>query len=218
MSSNAFFNDAAANTVNVLSSASAGDWVNPNRTERAASNPARLRIRVAPKVCAALCALNGYSDGRIAMEIASSFIPLTCITTGLADNSYFMVLRMPPQSVAPLKALGLSACPSCTTSTQPPPERLIVYVPACGGSLKVAKPANVPSLGARSGGVGRAATPAVRKPSLMPFDGNAASSPPDTSLIWSGAVNAARSRSIGHLNLSQPLGSSAAHAGAATTS
>ena len=34
--------------------------------------------------------------------------------------------------------------------------------------------------------------------------------PPEASLMRSGAVNTARSRSIGHLNLSQPLGSSAA--------
>src|SRR4051794_24067420 len=46
----------------------------------------------------------------------------------------------------------------------------------------------------------------------MADDGRAACSLPDASLTRSGAVSAARSRSIGHLNLSQPLGSSAARA------
>ena len=45
--------------------------------------------------------------------------------------------------------------------------------------------------------------------------GRAAISAPDASLRRSGAVSAARSRSIGHLNLSQPLGSSAPQAGEA---
>jgi len=67
-----------------------------------------------------------YSDGRIATDTASSLVPLTCSTNGLAEISYFMVLRMPSQSVAPLKAFGLRKCPSCTTSIQPPAERLIV--------------------------------------------------------------------------------------------
>src|ERR1700686_4349614 len=43
-----------------------------------------------------------------------------------AAISYFMVLRRPSQSVAPLKAFGLRKCPSCTTSTQPPADRLTV--------------------------------------------------------------------------------------------
>jgi hypothetical protein len=51
----------------------------------------------------------------------------------------------------------------------------------------------------------------------MPVEGNAASSPPEASLTRSGAVSAARSRSMLHLNLSQPLGSSAALAGAAAS-
>ena len=42
----------------------------------------------------------------------------------------------------------------------------------------------------------------------------AALTAPDRVKLASGAVSAARSCSIGHLNLSQPLGSSAAHAGA----
>jgi hypothetical protein len=48
----------------------------------------------------------GYSAGRIATEIASSLVPLICSTNGLAASSNFMVLRMPSQSVAPLKAFG----------------------------------------------------------------------------------------------------------------
>ena len=36
-----------------------------------------------------------------------SLVPLICSTNGLAEISYFMVLRMPSQSVAPLKAFRL---------------------------------------------------------------------------------------------------------------
>src|SRR6476469_133269 len=82
----------------------------------------------------------------------------------------------------------------------------------------LAKPAKVPSLGARSGGVGNLASAGARKASVTPVDGKTVSSPPDASLARSGAVSAARSRSIGHLNLSQPLGSSAAQAGATPNS
>src|SRR3954470_5073536 len=82
----------------------------------------------------------------------------------------------------------------------------------------LAKPAKVPSLGARSGGVGSLASAGATSASVTPVDGKFASSPPEMSLARSGAVSAARSRSIGHLNLSQPLGSSAAHAGAAPNS
>src|SRR5665213_2032553 len=67
-----------------------------------------------------------YSDGRIATEMASCLVPLISSTNGLAESSYFMVLRMPSQSVAPLKALGLRAWPSCTTSIQAPVDRLMV--------------------------------------------------------------------------------------------
>src|ERR1700679_2821565 len=87
-------------------------------------------------------------------------------------------------------------------------------MPGFDAFLKFANPAKVPSFGARSGGVGSLASAGASNPSVMPGGGGAASSPPDASLMRSGAVNAARSRSIGHLNLSQPLGSSAAHAGA----
>src|SRR6185436_17456281 len=79
----------------------------------------------------------------------------------------------------------------------------------------LAKPAKVPSLGARSGGVGSLASAGLRKASITACAGSAASSAPDASLRRSGAVSAARSRSMPHLNLSQPLGSSAAQAGAA---
>ena len=90
-----------------------------------------------------------------------------------------------------------------------------MVLPALGAFLMLAKPAKVPSLGARSGGVGSLASAGVASARVTPLDGNAASAPPDVSLARSGAVSAARSRSIGHLNLSQPLGSSAAQAGAA---
>jgi hypothetical protein len=46
---------------------------------------------------------------------------------------------------------------------------------------------------------------------VMPEEGKVACSFPERSSIRSGAVSAARSRSITHLNLSQPLGSSAAN-------
>src|SRR6267154_5328721 len=44
MSSSAFFIEAAANTVRLLSCASAGEWIDPNRTVRATKNPARRGI------------------------------------------------------------------------------------------------------------------------------------------------------------------------------
>ena len=46
----------------------------------------------------------------------------------------------------------------------------------------LAKPAKVPSLGARSGGVGNLASAGARKASVTPVDGKAASSAPDASL------------------------------------
>src|SRR5262249_39572623 len=73
----------------------------------------------------------------------------------------------------------------------------------------------VPSLGARSGGEGNLASAGDTSDNVTPVDGIAASSPPDISVTRSGAVSTARSWSIGHLNLSQPLGSSPAHTGAA---
>src|ERR1700753_1850813 len=90
-------------------------------------------------------------------------------------------------------------------------------MPAFGAPLKFANPAIVPSLGARSGGEGNFASAGDTSDSVMPVDGTAATLPPDASVMRSGAVNPARSWSIGHLNLSQPLGSSAAHTGAAAT-
>src|ERR1700680_2627150 len=111
-----------------------------------------------------------YSDGRIAIDTESSLVPLTCSTNGLAPISYFMVLRMPSQSVAPLKAFGLRKCPSCTTTTQPPADRLRVEMPACGAGLMLVNPAKVPSLGARSGGEGSLASAGARKPSVTAVD------------------------------------------------
>jgi hypothetical protein len=67
-----------------------------------------------------------YSAGKIAIETKLSLAPLTCTTNGCAESTYFMVLRMPTQSVAPLKALGFRKWPSCTASTQAPADRLIV--------------------------------------------------------------------------------------------
>src|SRR5260221_12089406 len=87
-------------------------------------------------------------------------------------------------------------------------------MPAFGAALMLVNPAKVPSLGARAGGEGSSASAGGRKPSVTPVDGRAESSPPDASLTRSGAVSAARSGSIPHLNLPQPLGSPAAQAGA----
>src|SRR5712671_1063125 len=64
--------------------------------------------------------------GRTAIEIESSLAPLTCSTNDPSDSSNLRVLRMPSQSVAPLVALGFRNCPFCTTSTQPPDDRLMV--------------------------------------------------------------------------------------------
>src|SRR6478609_5553260 len=74
------------------------------------------------------------------------------------------------------------------------------------------KPAKVPSFGARSGGVGSFASAGATSASVMAAGGNAACSLPEASLARPGAVSAARSLWMGHLNLSQPLGSSAARA------
>src|SRR5579871_1296920 len=157
MSSSAFLIDAAAKTVRVLSSASAGDHVDPNRMTKATKIPERrciealhacsrgarhLRAQIsvgsdlgataeapfrpslktyghtgmspAGPYQAGRTGKGGgssnfaYSDGKIAIEIDSSLAPEICSTKGVAPSSYFMVLRMPSQSVAPLKPLGLS--------------------------------------------------------------------------------------------------------------
>src|ERR1700741_3708425 len=86
-------------------------------------------------------------------------------------------------------------------------------MPAFGAVLKLVKPANVPSFGARSGGDGSLASDGVRNARIMPVEGIAALSVPEASFARSAAVSAVRSWSIFHLNLSQPLGSSAAKAG-----
>src|SRR6185312_1894696 len=67
-----------------------------------------------------------YCDGRIATDKALSLAPLISSTNGLAEISYFMVLRIPSQSVAPLKPLGFRAWPSWMTSIQAPADRLMV--------------------------------------------------------------------------------------------
>lgn len=53
-----------------------------------------------------------YSLGRIEIDSELSLAPLIWSTKGLSESRYFMVLRMPSQSVAPLKATGLRTCPS----------------------------------------------------------------------------------------------------------
>ncbi len=68
----------------------------------------------------------------------------------------------------------------------------------------------------RSGGVGRFASAAGRSAIRIAFVATGAAVAPDS--IFSGSdVSTARSRSIGHLNLSHPLGS-ATHAGSVTSS
>jgi hypothetical protein len=86
------------------------------------------------------------------MESAST--PEIWMTKGFAGISNFTLFRIPSQSWTPLEVTERRNCPSCTTSIQPPADRLMVYLPAFGGLLNVAKPANVPSFGARSGGAG----------------------------------------------------------------
>src|ERR1700732_2182016 len=56
MSSSAFFIEAAANTVRLLSCAVAGEAANPNRTVKHKKIPARRCIGSAPGVFTALCA------------------------------------------------------------------------------------------------------------------------------------------------------------------
>ena len=67
-------------------------------------------IRLVDQVKAAVCP--PQSAGRIAIETAFSLVPLTCSTNGPAESSYFMVLRIPSQSVAPLNAVGFRIWPS----------------------------------------------------------------------------------------------------------
>src|SRR5690349_23356513 len=65
--------------------------------------------RLCPPYASASYGGRPHSVGRIATEMAFSLVPLICSTKGFAVSSYFMVLRMPSQSVAPLKAFGFSA-------------------------------------------------------------------------------------------------------------
>lgn len=52
-----------------------------------------------------------YWAGRIEIDSELFLAPLIWSTTGFSESSYFMVLRMPSQSVAPLKATGLRKWP-----------------------------------------------------------------------------------------------------------
>src|SRR5262245_53113935 len=56
--------------------------------------------RLAGRVKVTVCLPEAYSAGRIAIEIESSLVPLTCTTNGAAESSNLTVLRMPSQSVA----------------------------------------------------------------------------------------------------------------------
>src|SRR5262249_4029881 len=67
-----------------------------------------------------------YSLGRIAIETELSFAPLIWSTKGSAESSYFIVFRMPSQSVAPLIGTGLVKWPPCNASIHAPADRLIV--------------------------------------------------------------------------------------------
>src|SRR6185295_8735723 len=66
----------------------------------------RKHNRLAGGVKVTVCLPEAYSAGRTAIEIESSLVPLTCTKNGAAESSNLTVLRMPSQSVAPLKALG----------------------------------------------------------------------------------------------------------------
>src|SRR6267378_3086575 len=144
------------------------------------------------------------------IELAST--PEIWRVKGFGRISNFTLFRMPSQPLTPLDVTDRRNCPSCTTSIQPAADRLMVYLPGGSAFLNTANPEKVLAAGLRSGGEGSLASTGVLKPSVIPVDGSALSSLPDASLMRSGAISAARSRSIGHLNLSQPLGSSAAHA------
>jgi hypothetical protein len=85
-----------------------------------------------------------------------------------------------------------------------------VYLPGGSASFNAAYPEKALAAGLRSGVVGRLASALGRKLMTAATGSAGFKLAPEAILDRSGAVSAARSRSIGHLNLSQPLGSSAA--------
>src|SRR5258708_3466778 len=147
------------------------------------------------------------------IELAST--PEIWRVKGFGGISNFTLFRMPSQPLTPLDVTERRNCPSCTTSIQPAADRLMVYLPGGSALLNTVKPEKVLAAGLRSGVVGRLASAARRRLMVAAAGSAGFKSSPDTISSRSGAVSAARSRSIGHLNLSQPLGSSAAEAGIA---
>ena len=162
-----------------------------------------------------LVALLLYSDGRIATDTASSLTPLIWSTNGLRRN---LVLHGLANAVAIGGAAeGLWLQGMAVLHHVDPAAR--GQADGVDAGLRRAlemwqsRQRCLPSARVRAAS---AVWPrqAVCRASVIPVDGKAASSPPDASLMRSGAVSAARSCSMCHLNLSQPLGSSAAQAGA----
>src|ERR1700738_4590337 len=137
---------------------------------------------------------------------------------GFGGISNFTLFRIPSQPLTPLDVADRRNCPSCTTSIQPAADRLMVYRPRGSAFLHNAKPEKVLAAGMRSGVVGKLASAAGRKLTIAATGSAGFKSSPAEILSRSGAVSAARSGSIGHLNLSQPVGSSAAHAEVAPSS
>src|SRR5229473_2838265 len=169
MSSSAFFIEAAANTVRLLSCATAGEAADPNRRVKHKKIPARRCIGSAPGVFTALCAranqaLVGSGCDRRKRRSGNPF-GLTVhrdiarqnnnrmrglvkgssalfgrqdrnrhrILLGSADLQHEragadLVLHGLADAIAigGAAAFGLRKCPSCTTSTQPPADRLMV--------------------------------------------------------------------------------------------
>ena len=147
------------------------------------------------------------------IELAST--PEIWMVKGFGGISNFTLFRMPSQPLTPLEVTDRRNCPSCTTSIQPAADRLMVYLPDGSAFLNIANPEKVLAAGLRSGVVGRLASAAGRKLTIAATGSAGFKSSLEAILGRSGALRAARSRSIGHLNLSQPLGSSAADAGIA---
>lgn len=98
-------------------------WVGLMRRVEALLHGARQRLTAGRDIAPAKIAgwgvrskvqttASAYCAGRIAIDSEFSLAPLIWTTKGCADSSYFTDLRMPAQSVAPLKATGLRTFPS----------------------------------------------------------------------------------------------------------
>src|SRR5262249_48514872 len=117
---------------------------------------------------------------------------------------------MPSQPVAPVAAIDLSRSPFCATSIQPSDDNVILYVPFCAGAEASINPANVLfDFGARSGAIGSFTSADGSSVTVVANGSGHRTRLPEASFGRSLPVSVARSLSSGHLNLSQPAGSSA---------